>query len=68
MNTGRLIQQRSSAYDGELTQGLKEEIRMDVGYYETADVKGTKQRVKTKGVRHERVMATWKSSYETKVE
>lgn len=40
MNMGRLIQQRSSADDRELAQGLKEEVRVDVGYYETADDKG----------------------------
>ena len=62
MNTGRFTQQGSSADDRGLGQGLKEERRMDVGYFETADVKGVKQRVKTKGVRHERVRATWRSS------
>lgn len=62
MNTGRLIQQRSSAVDRELAQGLKEEVRMDVGYYETADDKGTKQRVKMKRASHERLIAMWRSS------
>lgn len=41
---------------------LKEELGMDVGYYETADVKGTKQRVAMEGIRHERVMARRRSS------
>lgn len=62
MSTGGLIQQRSSADDGGLGQGLKEEVRMGVGYCKTVDATGTKQRVKTKGVRHEKVMATWRSS------
>lgn len=38
MNRGRLIQQRSSANDGRLAKGLKEELRI-FGYYETVDVK-----------------------------
>lgn len=47
MNTGRLIQLRSSADDRALAQGLKEELRMDVGYYEMS--RGRSKGLKRKG-------------------
>lgn len=53
----KVMWQRSSADDRGLAHELKEELEMDVGYYETADVQEMKQRVKMEGIRHERVVA-----------
>lgn len=57
-----LMEQRAQQMIEGLAQGLKEELGMDVGYYKTADVTGMKQRVKREGIRHERVVARWRSS------
>lgn len=62
VNAERFMWQRSSADDRGLAHGPKEELGMGVGYYKTADVKGMEQRFKMEGIRHERVMARWKSS------